>query len=257
MHFCVAIDFTASNGDPRDPRSLHYIDPYQGKANSYEIALRSVGEIIAHYDSHGMYAGYGFGAKIPPQDVVSHQFPLNGNPSHPYCQGVDALVEAYRRCINSVVLFGPTNFSPVINSTANIAKQHQDGHNYFVLLIITDGIICDMPQTKHAIISASALPMSIIIVGVGSADFTAMDDLDSDDALLSIDGRKALRDIVQFVSLNRFLSKDGSWVHSQAELAREVLYEIPEQIVGYMKQKGFKPQKPSEGGPNAPSFAQY
>ncbi len=39
--------------------------------------------------------------------------------------------------------------------------------------------------------------MSIIIVGVGQADFDAMDELDSDDVRLSSMGRFADRDIVQ------------------------------------------------------------
>lgn len=38
-----------------------------------------------------------------------------------------------------------------------------------------------MDQTKEAIVAASALPMSIIIVGVGGADFAMMEELDSDD----------------------------------------------------------------------------
>lgn len=40
-----------------------------------------------------------------------------------------------------------------------------------------------MDQTKAAIIEASALPMSIIMVGVGGADFEMMEELDSDDKL--------------------------------------------------------------------------
>ena len=47
--------------------------------------------------------------------------------------------------------------------------------------MLTDGAISDMEDTKRAIIAASHLPMSIIIVGVGGADFDAMDALDSDD----------------------------------------------------------------------------
>jgi hypothetical protein len=55
-----------------------------------------------------------------------------------------------------------------------------------VLLIITDGIISDMEDTKRSIIAASSLPLSIIIVGVGQEDFAAMDELDSDDRYLCI-----------------------------------------------------------------------
>ena len=55
--------------------------------------------------------------------------------------------------------------------------------NYFVLLMLTDGALTDMGNTKTAIIKASRLPMSLIIVGVGEADFAAMDDLDCDKGL--------------------------------------------------------------------------
>jgi len=41
LHFTVAIDFTASNGDPNDPRSLHYRSPHGD--NQYSLAIKSVG----------------------------------------------------------------------------------------------------------------------------------------------------------------------------------------------------------------------
>lgn len=51
----------------------------------------------------------------------------------------------------------------------------------------------------QAIIAASDLPLSIIIVGVGPADFSAMSELDADEVPLSVYGQTAARDIVQFV----------------------------------------------------------
>lgn len=47
----VAIDFTASNGDPRNSCSLHYINPFQ--PNEYLQALVAVGEICQDYDRCG------------------------------------------------------------------------------------------------------------------------------------------------------------------------------------------------------------
>ena len=44
--------------------------------------------------------------------------------------------------------------------------------------------------------SASNLPLSIIIIGVGNADFTNMEILDGDDGLWDDNGNKATRDIV-------------------------------------------------------------
>ena len=77
-------------------------------------------------------------------------------------------------------LSGPTNFTPVINHATQFAMAHQNGQQYFVLLILTDGIITDFDDTKRAIINASNYPISIIIVGVGNEDFSAMEDLDCD-----------------------------------------------------------------------------
>ena len=49
INFTVGVDFTASNGDPAKPTSLHYIDPY--KPNQYTEALVAVGQVCQAYDS--------------------------------------------------------------------------------------------------------------------------------------------------------------------------------------------------------------
>jgi len=259
LSFTVAVDFTASNGNPQDPRSLHFNDP-TGAPNQYITAIKAVGDIIQDYDSDKMYPALGFGARVPPDGKVSHEFFLNLT-ADPYCSGVDGILAAYHQSLHNVQLYGPTNFSPVINHVAKFARAYQrDPSNYFVLLIITDGIITDLDATKNAVIHASGLPLSIIIVGVGSEDFSAMDELDSDESLLTNNGKTAQRDIVQFVEMQKFVSQTGShYVSWNKELlAREVLFEIPEQLVGYMKAKNFKPigaRKPSQ--PNTNSHLPY
>jgi len=241
LSFTVAVDFTASNGNPQTSNSLHYIDP-TGRPNQYLTAINSVGEIIQDYDTDKLFPALGFGARLPPFGNISHEFFLNLSTSSPYCEGIEGVVAAYHQALNSVQLYGPTNFSPVINHVAKIAAMHKDKpSNYQVLLIITDGIITDMDATKHAIIAASHLPMSIIIVGVGSVDFAPMEELDSDDQLLQLGSSVAKRDIVQFVELNQFLKTGflGGW--DKELLAREVLAELPGQIVGFMRAGGHKP----------------
>lgn len=42
-----------------------------------------------------------------------------------------------------------SNFAPIIKNVAALAKEHMDGQHYYVLLIITDGIITDMPDTTE------------------------------------------------------------------------------------------------------------
>ncbi|XP_023861737.1 copine-8-like [Salvelinus sp. IW2-2015] len=147
-------------------------------------------------------------------------FIQNGNIENPYCNGMGGILEAYHQSLKTVQLYGPTNFAPVVNHVAKYAAAVQDGSQYFVLLIITDGVISDMAQTKEAIVNAAKLPMSIIIVGVGQAEFDAMVELDGDDIRISSRGKLAERDIVQL---------------------KDVLAEIPEQLILYMKSRGIKP----------------
>ena len=66
-----------------------------------------------------------------------------------------------------------------------------------MLLILTDGQIHDMRLTIDQIVAGSELPLSIIIVGLGNADFSNMVFLDSDDKdLIDSNNKKMSRDIV-------------------------------------------------------------
>uniref|UniRef100_A0A673MNU9 Copine-3 n=1 Tax=Sinocyclocheilus rhinocerous TaxID=307959 RepID=A0A673MNU9_9TELE len=237
INFTVGIDFTGSNGDPKSPDSLHYISP-QG-VNEYLSAIWSVGLVVQDYDSDKMFPAFGFGAQIPPTWQVSHEFPLNFNPTNPFCAGVEGVVEAYRMCLPQVKLYGPTNFAPIINHMARFAQQalqQNTASQYYVLLIITDGVITDMDQTRGAIVAASRLPMSIIIVGVGKADFTDMEILDGDDGRLrSIKGEPAVRDIVQFVPFRKFQNAPREM------LAICVLAELPQQVMSYFRYINLSP----------------
>ena len=150
----------------------------------------------------------------------------------------------------------------------------------------------------QAIVEASGYPLSIIIIGVGEADFDSMEELDGDAVRLQYKRKKAKRDIVQFVAYR----SSRSWMANTGEvtvmdlvnntrdldeptaapppldghdhilpppaeasptqfnpnqasedrqerrdrlaysqLASEVLAEIPDQIVSYMKSKGIMP----------------
>ncbi|MCI4390171.1 hypothetical protein PGIGA_G00119590 [Pangasianodon gigas] len=240
INFTVGIDFTGSNGDPRSKDSLHYLSP--DGVNQYLSAIWSVGLVIQDYDMDKLFPAFGFGAQVPPKFEVSHEFALNFNPSNPYCKGVEGIIQAYRSVLPQVRLYGPTNFSPIINHVARIAAtaaQQPTAAQYFVLLIITDGEITDLDQTKQAIVNSSKLPMSIIIVGVGEADFKAMEVLDGDNGVLkSPTGEPVARDIVQFVPFKDFVKAP------REALAQSVLAEVPNQLVSYFKMRNLSPVNP-------------
>ncbi|KAF3860022.1 hypothetical protein F7725_000277 [Dissostichus mawsoni] len=211
LSFKVESEYTFVDFHPRRPTSLHYMSPYQ--MNAYAMALKAVGEIIQDYDSDKLFPAYGFGAKLPPDGKISHGFPLG-------------VLEAYFQSLRTAQLYGPTNFAPVINKVANCAAEITDGSQYFVLLMITDGVISDMVQTKEAVVNASSLPLSIIIVGVGPAEFDAMEELDGD----------------EFVPFRDYIDRSGNQVLSMARLAKDVLAEIPDQLLSFMKSRGVEPR---------------
>ncbi|CAA6667830.1 unnamed protein product [Spirodela intermedia] len=212
LNFMVAVDFTASNGNPRLPDSLHYIDP-TGRPNAYHRAIMEVGDVLQFYDSDKRFSAWGFGAR-PIDGPVSHCFNLSGSTSH------------------SEVRANP--FGPVINAASTIASQSL-AHNqqkYFILLIITDGVVTDLQETRDAIVKGSDLPLSILIVGVGGADFKEMEILDADkgERLQSTTGRAASRDIVQFVPM-------GDVESGELSIAQSLLAELPSQFLSYMQRK--------------------
>lgn len=174
----VAIDFTGSNGSPEHSTSLHYLDPTGQRLNQYQAAITAVGNVVAEYDTDKKFPVYGFGAqmKLPSGGYgpVQHCFPVYGQGYEVH--GVDGILAAYQQCLPLVHLAGPTIFSPLLQATIHAIQAKggctQERQQYQVLLILTDGIINDMQQAVDAIVEASALPVSVIIIGVGTADFS-------------------------------------------------------------------------------------
>ncbi|EFN57401.1 hypothetical protein CHLNCDRAFT_142828 [Chlorella variabilis] len=243
LNFLCAIDFTASNGSPNDPTSLHFL----GRGKSvYERAIAAVGSVIEHYDTTKRFPAFGFGAALPPSGTANHCFPLNGVPSSP-------------ETVKSVRLSGPTLFAPVISAAAQIAAQPSSHLHYYVLLIITDGCIMDMQNTLQAIVDASVLPLSLLIVGVGDDDFSAMEVLDGDDhRIRAPSGRLAARDCVQFVPFRNGVQVGGGR-HAQRdaveELASQLLAELPGQVVEHFFDHRKIPPPTRASAPPPPAVA--
>mmetsp|Transcript_17602 Transcript_17602/g.19108 ORF Transcript_17602/g.19108 Transcript_17602/m.19108 type:complete len:339 (-) Transcript_17602:246-1262(-) len=241
----VAIDFTGSNGDARLADSLHYIHPTGERLNEYETAIISVGKILETYDTDKMYPVYGFGARLKNETgqfeaVAQHCFPVYGGGVEVH--GVDGILQAYRDAVKNVLFSGPTLFGPLLNTVAATVEGKgctQESQKFTVLLILTDGVINDMEATMRTLIRASGLPLSVVIVGVGSADFNEMKRLDSDSGLLTFNRETAIRDIVQFVPF-RAVAAQGTSV-----LAQELLAEIPTQIINFLEGKKIMPKNVS------------
>ena len=239
----IAIDYTKSNGPPNDPRSNHYING--PSLNDYEIAIKSCCEILAPYDADQLFPVYGFGG-IPSilngreNNIVSHCFNINFQ-QNPEIHGIENILKAYRESLSMVKLAGNTKFSFFLNKViSNINKdlkyKRKENH-YYILLILTDGVVNDLRETIDLIVEASSLPLSIVIVGIGNEDFSFMEKLDGDEIPLeNSQNVKRKRDIVQFIQFNNF--KRNNAINLGTDFVEEVLKEIPRQIDEYYNNIG-------------------
>ena len=180
-----------------------------GLNNQYEQALLNVGNVVEPYDLDKSFPVFGFGGiprHIPGISSVSHCFAMNGQPQNPKIFGIQGIVDTYRSTLTQIGLSGPTYFAPLLRDFRKYV--YRKANQYNISLLLTDGEIHDMTQTKELIDKLSYDPRSIIIFGVGNYDFEGMqelDELDGDGGNFKqfTDGNQtASHDIVQFVAYN-------------------------------------------------------
>jgi Copine/C2 domain len=227
LNVVVAIDFTGSNGDPRVPGTLHHLDA--NSMNQYEKALSSIVGILAAYDTDQMFPVLGFGAKFG--GSINHCFRCGDKEE---VRGVKGVLEAYDQVFKSgLVMSGPTVFTEVMEMAAARATssfqaaQRRGQQSYTILLIVTDGEVSDKYATAQCLERISSAPLSVVIVGVGDADFSSMQFLDDS-------AGPGKRDIAQFVQFNKHSS-------NSVALSSETLREVPDQLVQYFQRSQIAP----------------
>ena len=183
----VAIDFTASNG------KLHTVEADPSKLNDYQTSILQVGHILEPYAFQRKFAGFGFGGKNK-SSTTTEFFILNGKPD-PTITSLDELHEEYKKAVAETEMWGPTLFAPILKKIKEYTRKNK--HMYYVLLMLTDGCIHDLRETIDQVVEMASEPLSIIIVGIGEADFYGMHFLDCDKGeLVDSQGTPAIRDIV-------------------------------------------------------------
>lgn len=147
--------------------------------------------------------------------------------------GVQGILDAYKSTFQTpLIMSGPTVFTEVIALAAAEARSRHKVKplSYTLLLLLTDGAVTDVEATKQCLASVADAPLSIVIVGIGNADFSAMQFLDD------FEKRSGMqRDIVQFVEFR-------AHEFNKTSLTRATLEEIPDQLVEFFYQRGIMPQ---------------
>ena len=224
-----AIDYTNSNLNYTNPKSLHYIgDPE--KINPYENCLRYFGELVGSYDFEHKIAMLGFGGVIPSTGETSHCFPVSLT-NNPYCNGIEEAIKQYKNSLPQITLDGPTYFFPVFKENLTMLKDDAECPTsiYHLLVIITDGTIHDLDEMKRQLIKNEDSPLSVCIVGVGDENFSKMYQLDCrTKPLEDKNGNKSSRDICQFVRYKDFRDRPD-------KLTETMLMIIPSQVEAYFR----------------------
>ena len=170
---------------------------------------------------------------------VSHCFPLNGNIMDPAIEGREQVIQTYREKMPVMQFAGPTLYGPLLEQFMDYVQQNKAEQVYSIMLLITDGKAEDMSRTKDILVQLSALPASVIIVGVGNTDWSGMVELDGDDQKLTTDyGFQCHRDIVNFVNYKQAIIS--------GDIGAQILKEVPDQVTSYMLLMGVSLEVPKK-----------
>ena len=216
----LGIDLTASNewqGRLTFSRnSLHKLHPVRPSNvfNPYQKVINIIGKTLQPFTEPGHVFAYGFG-DVETQDTGV--FNIMGE-EQAACRDFKEVLVRYNEMLKDVVLSGPTSFAPIIRKSMEHVKN--SGNKFHILVIIADGQMEHEGPTVSAIIEASKLPLSIVLVGVGDGPWGIMEEFDD-----HLPGRKF--DNFQFVD---FHASTKEARNSEAVFALSALMEVPAQF---------------------------
>eukprot|EP00826_Nyctotherus_ovalis_P008322 TRINITY_DN1214_c0_g1_i1.p1 TRINITY_DN1214_c0_g1~~TRINITY_DN1214_c0_g1_i1.p1 ORF type:complete len:644 (-),score=151.19 TRINITY_DN1214_c0_g1_i1:94-2025(-) len=191
----IAVDCSLGNLTFDSLKCMHHFDKI--RPNYYIEALKAVESRVAPFYSR-MFA-YGFGAKVvPKRSKLTDCFSLNGNIFNPSIRNKDELVESYVKSIKKVELCLPVNYTGVIkvakemaqlelkrfaqnyNNAKHMLSSMKAGsllRNYYVLYILTAGVLDDPEEAFLECLSIPELPLSIVFIKIGNQQMKDVDDL--------------------------------------------------------------------------------
>lgn len=151
-------------------------------------------------------------------------------PDHRPCNGISEGQLRYEEIVSELRLSGPTSFAPIIEMAADTVKRSR---YYHVLLIIADGQVTGVndssdclsfqkQKTVEAIVNASQLSLSIILVGVGDGPWNQMEQFVSTLPPRSFNN-------FEFVNFTDIMSMDAPEPRKETQFALAVLRAIHSQ----------------------------
>ena len=183
LDFVFGVDFSGSNGRRDDAHHRHRIVEADGEAgdgektvemNVYQKLLKVFEDLLKSSHTGGRLEAYAFGCRSPSKGFFSpyELIPLGENQG--VIDGYGAFLGSYNNSAGHLEPAGPTTFTGVLQKAIeNAYKSRERGatKKYNLVVYITDGCPVDEDEFIDALIEASTLPISVIFVGVGEANF--------------------------------------------------------------------------------------
>ena len=229
MNFVIAIDFTLSNGKQSERQSLHYLR--KNELTKYEKAITSCIHVhnncnrtnSSNNSNSSVFYVFGFGAKLPTEIDVNHCFCLNMK-DKPGIKGIKNVLYYYRKAVSVVELSGPTCFAPLLRKMKALIEDDESERNcYWVLMVLTDGNVCDWDDCEGLIEEYEGLPVSVVVVGVGKGS-------GNEERMVNKKGKGSERKCLGFVEFEEVERNEGG-------LEEEMLRIIPKQVEEYWRLK--------------------
>ena len=168
----IGVDYSLANLTFRDDMPLQHTLK-EGCSNDYVDALKGIYkafEALAQF-----MVAYGFAACTVKSDNACNLFSLTGDFADPYINSEQELINSYSGTIKNVTMSLPVRFKNLVKFVCDLAQTElgtasdatQIG-NYYVLTILMAGVIDDFEEALNEILRAAQLPVSIIIVKIGT-----------------------------------------------------------------------------------------
>lgn len=223
----VCVDYSSSNGDPKDAKSLHTLVP--GQKNSYERAIETILPSLFYYDSDKTIPLFGIASNFPSLRVEEPKYffkVLGRSSEQKVPTSTEALLHFYRSAFTYSQGTEPTNMSPAVRGIVRWVSDmvKLDSWLYTVSVIFTDGQIDDEAEFLQTINEASNLPVSFVFVAIG--------------------GRSKIRRNLRLPGTSRnvaFTLDYEEYSKCPMQAANLMMKEVPKQMIAYYQLKGIQP----------------
>ncbi|OMJ81564.1 hypothetical protein SteCoe_3993 [Stentor coeruleus] len=233
LSFVVAVDFSSQINQVSDKNPLHFYS--KACPNEFEIGLRILCEFFAKFNEKKNYHALGFGGIEGWINMLPGTFPLSLNCNMEII-GTENLIDIYKGSSKIIKSARNNKLDGPLTYTANLARESiYANKNVYSILVIFTYKDYDIDNICDLLVENAGLPLSIMIVGVGTAEFYNFSLLNREGEFLTNHENLVIeRKITHFLSL----SSDENNLET---LLNESEKALTAQILEYVERKNDKP----------------